>query len=118
MPPPKIHPPPSKTPPNPIRSHPDGVYFVNCQRGNEISSGLAYYRNMNPGANDGRRPDAYVDVSHGSFITWENAGEGKSLNPASTSSIQHPVPTFYIVGRFAVLIFHVHEQHLINESIW
>ena len=83
MPQPMVHPPPSKTPPSPIRSHPDGVYFVNCQRGNEISSGLAYYRNLNPGANDGQQPDAYVDVSHGSFITWEDAGKGKSLNPSS-----------------------------------
>jgi hypothetical protein len=117
MPQPKVHPPPSKTPPSPIRSHPDGVYFVNCQRGNEISSGLAHYRNLNPGANDGQQPDAYVDVSHGSFTTWEDAGEGKSSNPSSAFLVQHPVPTSLCCRRFAILIFHVREQHLINESI-
>ena len=68
-------------PPTPIRSHPDGCYFVNCQRGNEISSGVAYYRNLDPGLNDGQQPDAYVNVSVGSYTTWESAGVGKSDEP-------------------------------------
>jgi hypothetical protein len=53
---------------------------------------------MNPGANDGQQPDAYVDVSHGSFTTWEDAGQGKSLNPSSAFLVQHPVPASHVVA--------------------
>jgi hypothetical protein len=55
---------------------------------------------MNPGANDGQQPDAYVDVSHGSFTTWEDAGEGKSLNPSSPFLVQHPVPASHVYRPF------------------
>ena len=80
--PPRPMPPPrDPNPPTPIRSHPDGCYFVNCRRGDEISSGVAYYRNLDPGLNDGQQPDAYTNVSVGSFTTWESAGVGKSEQP-------------------------------------
>jgi hypothetical protein len=62
------------TPTQPIRSHPDGVYFVNCTRGSEVSSGLAYYKQLRDGGNDGQQPDDYVDVVHGSFTSWERSG--------------------------------------------
>jgi hypothetical protein len=51
------------------RSTNDGVYLVNCFRGNEISSGVAYYSYL--GGNDGHRPNAYIDVVKGQNVNWE-----------------------------------------------
>lgn len=59
------------------RTNVDGVFFVNCRRGDEVSSGLAYYKEMN--LEGGSGPDDYVDVVHGSFTTWERAGSGKQI---------------------------------------
>jgi hypothetical protein len=47
----------------------ESVYIVNSRKGNEISSGCAYYTD-NAGA-WGRRPDDYVDVTHGRHHVWE-----------------------------------------------
>ncbi|KAK0111746.1 hypothetical protein ONS95_002083 [Cadophora gregata] len=75
---PPIPSPPEPTPPppaaNPVRLHPDGIYLVNCRRGQEISSGVAYYRNLRNGGNFGQIPDDYVDVTKGSFTNWEQTG--------------------------------------------
>ncbi|KAL4731230.1 hypothetical protein ACLX1H_000193 [Fusarium chlamydosporum] len=40
------------------------VYLVNSKKGNEISSGMAYYADGHSVAN-GARPDDYTDVVHG-----------------------------------------------------
>ncbi|KAF5650718.1 myroilysin precursor [Fusarium sp. NRRL 52700] len=48
----------------------DSVYLVNSYKGNEISSGIAYYADGHS-ATGGSRPDDYVDVVHGSNIIWE-----------------------------------------------
>jgi hypothetical protein len=57
----------------------DGVYLVNSLRGEEKSSGLAYYKNMRAGGNDGQLPDDYVDLVHGDLIKWEGHHEGTCL---------------------------------------
>ncbi|KAG4422750.1 hypothetical protein IFR04_004098 [Cadophora malorum] len=44
-------------------------------RGQEISSGVAHYRNLRNGGNFGQRSHKYVDVSSGSFTTWEQTGQ-------------------------------------------
>lgn len=51
----------------------DTLYLVNSWKGNEISSGMAYYADGHDatGGTGGSRPDDYVDVSHGSHIIWE-----------------------------------------------
>ncbi|KAF5243606.1 hypothetical protein FANTH_8186 [Fusarium anthophilum] len=46
------------------------VYLVNSIKGNEVSSGMAYYGDKNPPGNMAR-PSDYTDVSHGSFTYWE-----------------------------------------------
>ncbi|RSL59086.1 hypothetical protein CEP53_005944 [Fusarium sp. AF-6] len=46
------------------------VYLVNSQRGNEYSSGMAYYGEGHTAANQAR-PDDYTDVTHGGNIHWE-----------------------------------------------
>lgn len=33
-----------------------------------------YYINLNPGQNVGQQPNDYVDVVHGSYVTWETPG--------------------------------------------
>ncbi|KAF4339549.1 myroilysin precursor [Fusarium beomiforme] len=48
----------------------ESVYLVNSVKGNEISSGIAYYKDGHS-ATGGSRPDDYVDVVHGSNIIWE-----------------------------------------------
>jgi hypothetical protein len=54
----------------------DGVYLVNCFKGNEISSGIAYYANL--GNNDGQQPTSYINVTQGSNILWEGTpGSGE-----------------------------------------
>ncbi|KAF2468692.1 uncharacterized protein BDR25DRAFT_264511 [Lindgomyces ingoldianus] len=54
----------------------DGVYLVNSIRGSERSSGLAYYKNMTFGGNDGQQPDDYVDIVHGELLNWEGQHSG------------------------------------------
>ncbi|KAF4954335.1 hypothetical protein FGADI_5358 [Fusarium gaditjirri] len=51
----------------------DTLYLVNSWRGNEISSGMAYYADGHDatGGTGGSRPNDYVDVTHGSHIIWE-----------------------------------------------
>lgn len=51
----------------------DTLYLVNSWKGNEISSGMAYYADGHDatGGTGGSRPDDYVDVTHGSHIIWE-----------------------------------------------
>jgi hypothetical protein len=57
----------------------DTVYLVNSYKGNEISSGMAYYADGHE-ATGGSRPDDYVDVVHGSNIIWEGrAVKGKFI---------------------------------------
>jgi hypothetical protein len=67
-------------PTNPTRQNPadtDGNYFVNCQKSDgTVSSGMAYYKNLVPGQNVGQQPDDYIDVTHGSYVTWESTGVG------------------------------------------
>ena len=55
----------------------DGVYLVNSIRGTERSSGLAYYKNMQFGGNDGQQPDDYIDLFHGALIDWSAHHFGK-----------------------------------------
>jgi len=57
----------------PVRLNPsnkDGNYFVNCKNRvtGVVSSGIAFYWNLNPGNNVGQQLDDYVDVSHGWYI--------------------------------------------------
>ncbi|KAG5753140.1 hypothetical protein H9Q69_008481 [Fusarium xylarioides] len=51
----------------------DTLYLVNSWKGDEISSGMAYYADGHDatGGTGGSRPDDYVDVTHGSHIIWE-----------------------------------------------
>ncbi|KAF5648955.1 myroilysin precursor [Fusarium sp. NRRL 52700] len=51
----------------------DTLYLVNSWKGNEISSGMAYYADGHDatGGIAGSLPDDYVDVTHGSYATWE-----------------------------------------------
>jgi hypothetical protein len=69
-----IAPPPT----NPTRQNladTDGNYFVNCKDSHgTVSSGMAYYKNLDPGSNVGQQPDDYIDVTHGSLVTWESTG--------------------------------------------
>ncbi|KAK5118447.1 hypothetical protein LTR62_002961 [Meristemomyces frigidus] len=54
----------------------DGVYFVNCFKGNQVSSGIAYYSFL--GNNDGQQPTAFINVTQGSNVVWEGTpGSGK-----------------------------------------
>ncbi|KAJ4016161.1 hypothetical protein NW752_003280 [Fusarium irregulare] len=48
----------------------DTIYLVNSYKGNEISSGMAYYADGHE-QNGLSRPDDYVDVVHGSNVHWE-----------------------------------------------
>jgi hypothetical protein len=45
-----------------------------------VSSGVAYYSNLNPGGNVNQQPDDYVDVVHGTNYVWEQTGSGEQ-NP-------------------------------------
>ncbi|KIL84961.1 hypothetical protein FAVG1_11831 [Fusarium avenaceum] len=47
----------------------EGVYLVNSRKGNEISSGMAYYADINH--SHLQQPSAYTDVTHGDHIVWE-----------------------------------------------
>lgn len=48
----------------------DTIYLVNSYKGNEVSSGMAYYGDGHE-STGGSRPDDYVDVVHGSNVHWE-----------------------------------------------
>jgi hypothetical protein len=66
LPPPPPPPPQVVTPPGK-----DGVYLVNSVKGNEISSGYAYYSEL--GWNNlGKQPQAYINVIQGKYQTWES----------------------------------------------
>lgn len=52
-----------------VRTTNDGVYLVNCFKGNQISSGIAYYSFL--GNNDGQQPTSYINVTQGSNVVWE-----------------------------------------------
>ncbi|KAF4338962.1 myroilysin precursor [Fusarium beomiforme] len=58
------------------------VYLVNSRKGNDISSGMAYYGEGHSPAN-GARPDDYTDIRHGSNIQWE----GLSLKGTFSSGV-------------------------------
>ncbi|PNP84150.1 hypothetical protein FNYG_02838 [Fusarium nygamai] len=47
----------------------DSYFIVNSRRGNEVSSGVAWYSNRNNAW--GRQPQNYVDVEHGVVRKWE-----------------------------------------------
>lgn len=69
-----------------VRTTNDGVYLVNCFKGDQISSGIAYYSFL--GNNDGQQPTAYIDVAKGKNITWEGTpGSGKLSLPLSSSTM-------------------------------
>lgn len=54
------------------------VYLVNSVKGNEISSGMAWYADAGSAANLAR-PQDYTDVTHGSNVHWEgNPVKGES----------------------------------------
>jgi hypothetical protein len=76
---------PALPPLAPVRSSNanDGNYFVNCMHSDgTVSSGVAYYSNLNPGGNVNQQPDDYVDVAHGTNYVWEQTGSGEQ-NPSS-----------------------------------
>lgn len=63
-----------------VRTTNDGIYLVNCFKGDQISSGIAYYSFL--GNNDGQQPTAYIDVAKGNNILWEGTpGSGKLSLP-------------------------------------
>lgn len=64
------------TPAAPVRYAPggQGIYLLNCYRGSEASSGVAFYWQLRDGGNWGQRPDDYVDVTHGSLTDFSTAG--------------------------------------------
>jgi hypothetical protein len=65
-------------PTNPTQQNPahaDGNYFVNCKDSDgAVPPGMVYYKNLIPGSNVGQQPDDYIDVTHGSLVTWESTG--------------------------------------------
>ncbi|EKJ72297.1 hypothetical protein FPSE_07526 [Fusarium pseudograminearum CS3096] len=63
----------------------ESIYIVNSRKGNEISSGCAYYQD-NAGA-WGRRPDDYVDVTHGSHRVWEGKRTACRFNSGVTFNV-------------------------------
>ncbi|KAJ5051429.1 uncharacterized protein L3040_001208 [Drepanopeziza brunnea f. sp. 'multigermtubi'] len=56
-----------------VRTSQDGIYLVNCFRGEERSSGVAYYGRF--GNNDGQEPDEWLEVTNGELNWWEDGGE-------------------------------------------
>lgn len=66
-----------------VRTTTDGVYLVNCFKGNKISSGIAYYANLSN--NDGQQPTSYINVTQGSNVIWEGtpgSGEKTRYDPS------------------------------------
>lgn len=57
----------------------DGNYFLNCRSNDgNVSSGIAYYKNLVPGQMLDKIPDDYVEVSRGGNIDWETVSSGPS----------------------------------------
>lgn len=50
----------------------DGVYLVNSRKGDQLSSGFAYYSHINS-LNTGSQPDAYIDIKKDGNVFWEGA---------------------------------------------
>ncbi|KAF5603835.1 allantoate permease [Fusarium subglutinans] len=81
------------------------VYLVNSVKGNEVSSGMAYYGDKNPPGNM-VRPSDYTDVTHGTFTYWEGkAVKGKFRSgDVPTSDL---APYFFWVSKLQyVLLLH------------
>ncbi|KAK5059830.1 hypothetical protein LTR84_009713 [Exophiala bonariae] len=49
----------------------DGVYFLDCRRGEQVKTALAYYKNFQNGANDNQFPDDITNVTEAGFGVWE-----------------------------------------------
>ena len=57
---------------------PDGAYLVNCTKGDDKRSGVAFYKDIIlGGGNDGQQPQDFVYTSFGSFTRWEGDRESK-----------------------------------------
>jgi len=66
-PPPVVSPPPPPPPPQVVTPPgKDGVYLVNSVKGNQISSGFAYYSELGWN-NIGKPPTAYINVIQGKY---------------------------------------------------
>ncbi|KAH7382849.1 CAP domain-containing protein [Cadophora sp. MPI-SDFR-AT-0126] len=53
----------------PSAGHTDGVYLMNVVNGDQQKSGFAWYANM--GNNDGKYPQAWLDLTETGFYQWE-----------------------------------------------
>ena len=49
----------------------DGLYFLDCRRGEQVKTALAYYKNFQNGANDNQFPDDITNVTEAGFGVWE-----------------------------------------------
>lgn len=49
----------------------DGLYFLDCRRGEQVKTALAYYKNFQDGANDNQFPDDITNVTEAGFGVWE-----------------------------------------------
>ena len=58
----------------------DGIYFLDCARGSEAKSTLAFYNNLIPFGNDGQFPNAISDIEAG-FHIWEVGNTEGSFPP-------------------------------------
>ena len=53
----------------------DGAYLVNCSKGDDRRSAVAFSDNVKlGGGNDNEQPNAFQYVSFGSFTSWEGHG--------------------------------------------
>ncbi|KAI7758877.1 hypothetical protein ACKAV7_011489 [Fusarium commune] len=83
----------------------DTLYLVNSWKGNEISSGMAYYADGHE-PSDGPRPDDYVDVTHGSHVIWEGQPvKGKSFESLEKAAVDWQLGTFGTGVSFTSNIF-------------
>ena len=73
-----------------VRNTQDGVYLVNSTRGDQRTSGLAYYVHF--GNNDGQQPDDYVEVNGGDYTWWENGGQGNFSFSTNVLGREIPAP--------------------------
>jgi hypothetical protein len=56
-------------------------YLVDCEHTNgTVSSGIAYYKNFELGANIGQKPDEYSIVTHGSLRNWRGIGHTAGMS--------------------------------------
>lgn len=56
---------------------PAGLYLVNCTKGEEKRSAVAFYDTiLLDGGNDNQQPDAFQYTSFGSFTSWEGTQQG------------------------------------------